>query len=286
MAEQGSVRTLCNKDAAMMTLSSPPVSPLSNALERANAAQSASVDASARAAAGAHDRAGAANEAKVAATTAAAAQANAAAAVRQVPQSLSTLAIVGALNSVPAALSLMNDIVAASASGTLSDADREMLRVEYAQLTEQVASVVGSPGAGAQTSSSNDSGKDDNAQDAPRQTSDDRRSTLTQTVAAAPQVVQRDPAVQVVTTTKSTLVPDANIGRTAPKVTIQTHELHVGTDSYEPVPVRLTLTRPSRPETFGRIEQHVETHRILVAQVAQITQLSQAAHVAPLSAVA
>jgi flagellin-like hook-associated protein FlgL len=286
MAAQGSVRTPRKKDAAMLTLSSPPASPVSNALERANAAQSASVDASARAAAGARDRIGAANEAKAAATTATAAQANAAAAVQRAPQSLSTLAIVGALNSVPAALSLMNDIVVASASGTLSDADREMLSVEYAQLTKQVASVVGSPSAGAQTSSSKDSGKDDNAQDTPRQTSDDRRSTLTQTAAAAPQVVQRDPVVQWMTTTKSTLVPDGNIGRTAPKVTVQTHELHVGTDSYEPVPVRLTQARPSRPETFGRLEQHVETHRILVAQVAQITQLSQAAHVAPLSAVA
>jgi flagellin-like hook-associated protein FlgL len=266
----------------MMMLSTPHASPVSNANERANAAQSASVEASAHAAFDAERRAGAANEAKVAATTAQAATAHAVAAVPDVTQSLSTIAVVGALSSVPAALSLMNSIVTAAASGTLTEADLEKLQSEYAQLRLEVVSAVGSAAAGAETSSStaHDRDKDDHADDADPETSDDRRSTVSRTVVKAAQYVQHEPVDQVVTTMKSTLVPDGNPVRKNPFVTIRTHELHVGTDSYEPVSTRQTQTRLTTPATFGRLEQHVETHHTFVAQARQITEFAQVSQVA------
>jgi hypothetical protein len=48
------------------------------------------------------------------------------------------------LASVPAALCRMSDIAVASSSGTLNDVDRAKLRSEYGQLSQQVASLIGS----------------------------------------------------------------------------------------------------------------------------------------------
>jgi len=266
-----------------------PAAPASNTVARMNADQSSQVDTRVRAAFGAEQRIGAANEAR-----AAQASANAAAARPQIPdvtQSLSTIAIAGALSSVPLALSLMQQIALAVGSGTLSDADLKQLQAEYAQLTQKVSSVVGSASAGAQAESSagHDSRKDDNAESSFRENSDDRRSTLTRTVATSTQTVQRDPVAQLVPTTRTTLVEDGHAPASAPVTTLRTHELHVGTDSYEPAPLRQTQTRFTTPAARGRLEQRTETHRVLVAQVAQIRQLSevgQTAHIAPLSAVA
>jgi hypothetical protein len=50
----------------------------------------------------------------------------------------------GTLASVPAALCRMSDIAVVSSSGTLNDTDRAKLRSEYGQLSQQVASLIGS----------------------------------------------------------------------------------------------------------------------------------------------
>jgi hypothetical protein len=78
------------------------------------------------------------------------------AAVASAMDGLSTLAVAGALASLPAALGRMRDIAMAASSGTLTDADRETLQAEYSDLNRQVASAVGSVGTGEKTSSSSD----------------------------------------------------------------------------------------------------------------------------------
>ena len=193
--------------------------------------------------------------------------------------SLSTVAIAGALNSLPAALNMMRNIVMASASGTLTDADRQTLQDDYAQLTAKVVASVGSAGAGAQTQSSTarDDEREDNAGNTWRESSDDARSTLTRTVETAQQTVQYQPVEHSVTTQKQTLVPDGHAAQKDPQVDMRTHELHVGTDSYEPVSVRQSMTHPTTPATFGRVETHAETQHTFVAQAAQITQFVQVA---------
>jgi flagellin-like hook-associated protein FlgL len=201
------------------------------------------------------------------------------------------VAVIGALNSVPAALSMMREIAIASASGTLSDADRRTLQDDYAQLSQKVVTSVGSADAGQQAGSSagHDDGKDDNAENTFRESSDDHRSTLTRTVEAPVQLMQREPVEHTVTTQKATLVADGHAPQKDPQVNFRTHELHVGTDSYEPVSTRQATTRPTTPATFGRYETHTETHHVYLAQAAQITQFAQVAqtvHTAPLSAVA
>jgi flagellin-like hook-associated protein FlgL len=277
------------KDLAMMTPTTPAASPAANAYERSNVQQAASVDASARAAWHTELKTAVANEAKVAATTANAAQA--AVQVPDVMKSLSTIAVVGALSSVPAALNMMREIAIASASGTLTDADRRTLQDDYAQLSQKVVTSVGAVDAGAQAQSSagHDDERDDNAENSFRESSDDSRSTLTRTVEAPVQVVQRAPVEHTVTTQKTTLVADGHGSPKDPQVNFRTHELHVGTDSYEPVSMRQSMTRPTLPATVGRLETHAETRHVYVAQAAQITQFVQVAqteHVAPLSAVA
>ena len=270
--------------------STPAASLAPNAYERTNVQQAASVAASTRAAWHAERRAGMANEVRVAATTAESA-AHAAQQVPDVMKSLSTIAVVGALNSVPAALDMMREIALASASGTLTDADRRTLQDDYAQLSQKVVTSVGAVGAGAEPGSSpgHDAERDDNAGNSFRESSDDRRSTLTRTVAAPMQTVQREPADRSFTTQRTTLVADGHATARAPQVDLRTHELHVGTDSYEPVSVRQAMARATTPETLGRLETHTETHHVHVPQATQVTQfmqVAQAEHVAPLSAVA
>jgi flagellin-like hook-associated protein FlgL len=205
--------------------------------------------------------------------------------------SLSTVAVAGAMNSLPAALNMMRNIAMASASGTLSDADRQTLHAEYAQLTAKVVSSVGSAGAGEQArqSTAHDDAREDNAGNTRREDSDDHRTTSTRTVEAPKQTVQYLPVERTVTTQKQTLVPDGQGPQRDPRVDFRTHELHVGTDSYEPVSMRQSMTHPTTPATFGRIETHAETRHTFVAQAAQITQFVQVAqteHIAPVVAVA
>ena len=274
----------------MMTPSTPVASPFSPA--STNTAQAATVEANARSAYRIEHQAAVANEtrlANLAATAAATRQAT-----TEVPDpmtSLSTVAIVGALNSLPAALNMMRNIAMASASGTLSDADRQTLQDDYAQLTARVVSAVGSTSAGAQAQSSttHDDEREDNAGNTWHEDSDDRRSTLTRTVEVPLQTVQQQPVERSFTTQKQTLVPDGHGPQKDPQVDFRTHELHVGTDSYEPVSVRQSFSHPTTPATFGRVETHAETQHTFVAQAAQITQFVQVAqteHVAPLNAVA
>jgi hypothetical protein len=275
----------------MLTPSTPIPTPL--AIDSTNTAKAARVEASARSAFRDELRSASANEARVAQTAATAAAAQRA--TTEVPDpmtSLSTVAVAGAMNSLPAALNMLRNIAMASASGTLSDADRQTLQTEYAQLTAKVVSSVGSASAGAQAQQSTahqDDEHEDNAENTWREDSDDRRSTLTRTVEVARQTVQYLPVERTATTQKQTLVPDGHGPQRDPQVDFRTHELHVGTDSYEPVSARQSTTHPTLPESFGRIESRAETTHTFVAQAAQITQFVQVAqteHVAPVVAVA
>jgi hypothetical protein len=230
----------------MLTPSTPIPTPLSP--DTTNTAKAASVEASARSAVRNELRAGTANEARLADAAATAAAARRAA--TEVPDpmaSLSTVAVAGAMNSLPAALNMMRNIVMASASGRLSDADRQTLQTEYAQLTAKVVGSVGSAGAGepSQQSTAHDHRREDDAGDTRREDSDDPRTTLTQTVEVAKET--------------------------------------------GPVSARQSMTHPTTPETFGRIESDAATQHTFVAQAAQITQfvqVAQAEHIAPVVAVA
>ena len=179
----------------------------------------------------------------------------------------------------------------ASADGTLSDADRLALQSEYAQLNAHVVSSVGSASAGeaSRQSTTRDDEREDNAENTWRESSDDHRTTLTRTMEQPTQVVQYQPVERTTTTEKQTLVPAGHGPQRDPQVDFRTHELHVGTDSYEPVSVRQSMEHPTTPETFGRLESHAETTHTFVAQAAQITQfvqVAQTAHVAPVVSVA
>ena len=221
-------------------------------------------------------------------------QAAAQAAQTQVPDpmtSLSTVAIAGAMNSLPAALDMMQRIAMASASGTLSDADRQTLQADYAQLNAKVVSSVGAVSASQQqqTSTQHDDERDDNAENMWREDSDDHRSTLTQTTEVPQETVQYQPVERTVTTQKQTLVEDGHAAQKDPRVDFRTHELHVGADSYEPVSMRQSFSHPTEPATFGRIDNHAETQHVFTTQAAQITQFVQVAqteHVAPVVAIA
>ena len=273
----------------MLTPSTPIPTPLST--DTTNTAKAARVEAGARSAFRDEMRIATTHETNVANNAAAVAAARQAA--MQVPDpmtSLSTVAVAGAMNSLPAALNMMRNIAMASASGTLTDADRQTLQSEYAQLTAKVASSVGSVSAGeqAQQSTAHDDERQDNAENAWREDSDDRRGTLTRTVEMPKETVQYLPVERTATTQKQALVPDGHGPQRDPQVDFRTHELHVGTDSYEPVSMRQSMEHPTMPETFGRIETHAETTHTFVAQAAQITQFVQVAqteHIAPVVAV-
>jgi hypothetical protein len=274
----------------MLTPSTPLPTPLSN--DSSASAKTARVEASARTAFHDELRAAAAHESHVAddaATVAAAREAT-----LRVPDpmtSLSTVAVVGAMSSLPAALNMMRNIAMASADGTLSETDRQTLQAEYAQLNAHVVSSVGSAGAGAssQQSTAHDAPREDNAGNGRHEDSDDHRSTLTRTVEEPKQVVQYLPLERTATTRKQTLVIDGHGPQRDPQVDFRTHELHVGTDSYEPVSVRQSLAHLTSPATLGHFESHAETTHTRVAQAAQITQFVQVAQtelVAPVVAVA
>jgi hypothetical protein len=279
--------------------------PASNAYEHSSADSSAGADAAMRARPGPNDAgnssgsdnsstAGSAASSNLAQTQANDAARTAAIAKLSQPdtsipdpvQMISTLAVVNAsLGSAPATLAMMSDIAVASGSGTLSDADRSALQTQYAQLSQQFTATVGAASAGAQTSSSDQDSRDADA-GANSQSSDDRRTTLTRTSDAPPQYVQHEPLEQLVTTTKMVQVQDDSAPRTTPVVSLLRHELHVGTDSYEPVAVKQTMTRASRPAQFAQVEQQSTTHRVAVAQVTQIRQLTEVAQVQLVSVVA
>ena len=274
----------------MLTPSTPLPTPFSN--DATNTARTARVEAGARSAFRNELRVATAHETHLANNAASLAAARAAA--TQVPDpmtSLSTVAVAGAMNSLPAALNMMRNIAMASASGTLTETDRQTLQSEYAQLTAKVVSSVGSVSAGeqAQQSTAHDDEREDNAENTWREDSDDHRTTLTRTVEAPKQTVQYLPVERTATTHTQVLVPDGHGPQRDPQVDFRTHELHVGTDSYEPVSMRQSIEHPTTPETFGRLESHAETTHTFVAQAAQITQFVQVAqteHIPPVVAVA
>ncbi len=274
----------------MMTPSSPIPTPFSNAAT--NTAKSAAVEATARTAFREQMRLANDHEAAVANNAATLAVSRQQATEAPDPmKSLSTVAVAGAMNSLPAALDMMRSIVMASAAGTLSEADRQALQTEYAQLSAQVASTVGSVSAGqqAQTSTTHDDEREDNAGNTRREDSDDHRTTLTQTKEMPKETVQYQPVERTTTVQRQTLVEDGHGPQKDPQVDFRTHELHVGADSYEPVSMRQSMEHPTAPETLGRIETHAETQHRFVAQAAQITQFVQVAqteHIPPVVAVA
>lgn len=274
----------------MLTPSTPVATPFS--IDSTNTAKAATVDANARADFRQQLQAATKNDAHLADVAATARAAREAATEIPSPMNgLSTVAVAGALSSLPAALDMMRSIALQSAAGTLTDADRQALHAEYAQLSAYAATTVGSVSASeqAQTSTSHDDEREDNAENTWRESSDDRRSTLTQTREQPRETVQYQPVERTVTTQKQTLVEAGHGPQKDPRVDFRTHELHVGTDSYEPASLRQSFSHAVEPASFGRLETHAETQHSFVAQAAQITQFVQVAqteHIPPVVAVA
>lgn len=276
----------------MLSLS-PTANPLTSVFERSNAAAvaptaaaparaSTGAMANAMAKASADARAQASQQAQHAATAAKASVIDTS--IPDVTNSFSSLAAMNAaLGSMPATLQLMNDIAVASGSGTLSDEERSALQSQYADLTQQMATIVQQSGAAAATNGST-------ARDAQAgqntQSSDDARSTLTRTDSQPAQLVYATPTEQLVRSSRSVTTPQYSADRNAPRVNLLTHELHVGVDSYEPVAVRQALTRIDRPASFAQVEQEDTSQRVRTQQVMRITQLSEVAQSAQVSVVA
>ena len=278
----------------MLTATSTSAHPISNAYDRTNADPSASAAASARAKFSLNEASSTTGADPTRASDAARAApvAKAGAIDTSIPDPVRMLALLGSTSSAnntsgttPTTLAMMSDIAVASGSGTLSDAQRQQLQTQYAQLQVQLATAVNGMSesqAQAFADHQRDSDAGDNAQSGA-----DRRSTLTRdNQAQAPQTVQHEPQEQLVTTTKMVQVRDDSAPQKAPVTTVRVHELHVGSDSYEPVAVKQTQTHTTRPAEFARVEQQSTTHRVAVAQVTQIRQLSQVAQVQQLSVVA
>jgi len=139
----------------MLSLSSAPTLTAANAYARADAPEASREAASTRA---------------VKAVEAANAMAgmksmSPQAAIASVMDGMSTVAVAGALSSIPAALGRMRDIAMAASSGTLTDADRATLQAEYSCLNKQIASVVGSVSANESAATTSDKRQDPNPGD-------------------------------------------------------------------------------------------------------------------------
>lgn len=276
----------------MLTPSTPVATPFSP--EQTNTAKAATVEANARLSQQAQAKAGDANESRVA--DIAAAQATAQQAASEIPDpmaSLSTVAVAGAMSSLPVALNMMQKIVLASASGTLTDADRQTLQSDYAQLTAKVVSSVGSVGAGeqAQTSTAHDGERDDDARDARREQGGKPPAAVPQAMEVPKQVVPQQPVESTVTIEKAAPVAGSQGTTAAGPVEVRAHELHVGANSYEPVPVRHSpsLSSTAVPQAPDRQETPAETRHASAAhagQVAEFVHVAQPEPAAPLVAVA
>jgi hypothetical protein len=235
----------------MLTPSSPVAPPFSTA--PTNTTRSAAVEANARAAVQAQRQAGTANEARVAdIADARATTQRAATAIPDPMASLSTVAVAGAMHSLPAALGMLQRIALASASGTLSDADQQNLQAEHTRLTAKVVSSVGSVGAGeqAQTSTAHDNAHDeDHGTDAHRDDGGGRRPVLAQATKER-RVAAHDPVPAAPAPSNET-----------PAGTL--HDAAAGGESH--------AAHPSAAHA---------------AQVNQFVQVTQPAHIAPLVGVA
>jgi len=273
----------------MLTPSTPPVA-TSLSYDSTPTAKAAAVEANARADFRQEVQAATRNDAHLADLAATRrAEREAASEVPDPMTSLSTIAVAGAMGSVPAALEMMRSIALQSAAGTLSDTDRQTLHAEYAQLTAHVATKVGSVGAGEPQTPTRDDEREDNGGNTWRESSDDRRSTLTQTKVVARQTVQAEPIRHDVTVQHQVLVADGHGPPSAPRLDLRTHDVHVGSDSYTPVAVRQSVTHPVEPASVGRLETRAETQRSTATQAAQVTQFVQVAqtqHIPPAVGVA
>jgi len=78
---------------------------------------------------------------------------------------MSTVEVAGAMGSLPAVMGRLREIVMASSNPALSEADRSTLQAEYSALTHQVASVVGSTTASADSTGTAHKGRDSAASD-------------------------------------------------------------------------------------------------------------------------
>lgn len=271
----------------MLTPSTLPVA-TSVSYDSTPTAKAAAVEANARADLQQQVQAETRNEAHLA--DVAATQRAARDAASEVPDpmaSLSTIAVAGAMSSVPAALEMMRSIALQSAAGTLSDTDRQTLHVAYAQLTAHVATTVGSVGAGESQTPMRDDEHEDNAGNSSRGNGDDRRrgSTPAQAQAVARQAVQGPPPPHAAVVPHPARAADGHVP--APVLDLRTHDPHVGTD--EPVAARQSIAHPAAAAAPGRVETRAETQRTTAAQAAQITQFVQVAqtqHVPPAVGVA
>jgi hypothetical protein len=275
-------------DRAMLTLSPTAHDPVSNPYDRTNAALAAGAVVSGR------------SEASVAAqqqqvadrNQQAAAAAQASRIDTRIPDVMRQLSAAAALNaalgSAPATLAMMTDIAVASGSGTLSDEERLRLQEQYSQLTQQVASMVGRASAGAQSNAASDQqDAGGSPQGRPPSSGSDDRSAVTRTDVGPSQTLHQDMTEQVVTTTRYVQSPAAGEqDAPSPQVSAQSHALHVGADSYEPVAVRQLQTRSTRPAGFAQVAQETTTQRVRTEQVTRIAQMSQVAQAATVSVVA
>lgn len=244
----------------MLTPSTPVATPFP--IDSTNTVKAATVEAHARAAVQAQLRAGNANEARAA--DIAAAQTTSRRAATAIPDpmaSLSTVAVAGAMNTLPAALGMLQRIALASASGTLTDADRQNLQAEHAQLTAKVVGSVGSVGAGeqAQTSTAHDQAQEDAGGHARHQDAGGRGNT-------AP-----------------TPMPTAGPSpRNAPRAELPAHAAQVAAASHEAA----AAAPPPPPEPAPADSPGAHALAAHAAQVTQFVQAAQPGHVAPLVAVA
>jgi len=165
------------------------------------------------------------------------------AAVASVMDGLSTVAVAGALSSIPAALGRMRDIAMVASSGTLTDADRATLQAEYSDLNKQVASVVGSVSAGDKASGSPDKGQERDNRDRPDARPGDR--------AAPTGYANPDDAVRA---------------RTAsPTSTVATAAAHGARDAQH---VSAPRTAAARAASAAKFEQHLQQARTRISVVA------------------
>jgi len=251
------------KEFAMLTPSTPIAAPL--APDSTPTARAAAVEANARADLRQQLQAQTRNDAHLAdlAATARAAR-EAASEVPDPMTSLSTIAVAGAMSSVPAALEMMRSIALQSAAGTLSDTDRQTLHTEYAQLTAHVTTTVGRVDAGEPSqASTHDEARQDNAG---RQGGDERRGAPAKT-AAHQAASQQAGGVQ-----RQRAAPAGRSAQPAPHDDVRAHQLHVGADSYQQVAVRPASAPPPGADATG----HPEASHGSVAQAAQFVQVAQA----------
>jgi len=265
------------KDLVMLTPSTPPVA-TSFSYDSTPTAKAAAVEANARADVRQQEQAGTRNDAHLADLAATRrAEREAASEVPDPMTSLSTIAVAGAMSSVPAALEMMRSIALQSAAGTLSDTDRQTLHSEYAQLTAHVVTKVGSVGAGEPQTSTSDDEREADAGNSRRESGDDRRGTHTQTKVVAHQAVQAGPIQHDGTVQHRVPVADGRGPPALPRLDLRTHDVHVGSDSYAPVTVRQSVTPPVEPASTARLATRAETQRSTATQAAQITQFVQVA---------